>query len=143
MILAYNFTVAEEDDAWQGLDKMMNQDEFTAAGLNKLSKEELEQLDDWFVRFLAHDAQTVVQRDRQIQAIQKAPVIRRIAGRFTGWDGDTIFRLDNGEVWQQRFGGKYRISLENPEVEITRNLLGYYELKIVKTGRRIGVTRIE
>ena len=38
---------------------------------------------------------------------------------------------------------RYFTSLEDPEVEISRNLLGYYELEIVKTGRRVGVTRIK
>jgi hypothetical protein len=25
----------------------------------------------------------------------------RIDGEFTGWSGETIFRLQNGQVWQQ------------------------------------------
>jgi hypothetical protein len=34
------------------------------------------------------------------------------------------------------------VNLENPEVEIFKNLLGFYELKLVQTGRRVGVTRL-
>ena len=138
-------TAADKDkvESWRGLQKMMSSEEFKASGLDKLTEAELRQLDEWVIRFLAYDAETVVNRDTTIQAMQKTPVLRRIPGHFTGWSGKTVFRLDNGEVWRQRFDDRYRTSLDDPEVEIVRNLLGYYELRVVKTGRRIGVTRVE
>lgn len=128
---------------WQGLEHLMSREEFRAAGLDKLSPEELQQLDQWLLEFLAYDSQQVVQESETIQKLQKTPVTRHILGHFDGWSGKTVFRLDNGEVWRQRLPGKYSISLENPEVQIKRNLLGYYELRIVKTGRKIGVTRVK
>ena len=129
--------------AWEGLERMMAPEEFRAAGLQKLSPEELGKLNEWLVRFLAYDSAEVVRKDEKIQELQNVPVRRRIVGTFRGWSGDTTFTLDNGEVWKQRLPGRYAVNLDNPEVEISKNLLGFYELKVVQTGRRIGVTRVE
>ncbi len=47
----------------------------------------------------------------------------RIAGKFYGWDGDTIFKLDNGQFWQHRFsGGKTVPVINRPTVTITNHL---------------------
>lgn len=133
----------DSHDTWRGLQSMMGSEEFKAAGLDKLSPEELHRLDQWLMHFLAYDSQQLIKTDTDIQNLQKSPVRRRIAGHFTGWSGDTLFTLDNGEVWKQRLPGRYAISLENPEIEIFRNLLGFFELKVVKTGSKIAVTRVK
>ena len=44
----------------------------------------------------------------------------RIDGEFTGFNGDAVFRLVNGQVWQQaRYRYRYRYKYR-PEVEIRR-----------------------
>lgn len=134
---------ADETKSWHGVEKMMTPEEYRAAGLEKLSPDELGRLNQWMLRFLAYDSQIVVQSDAAVQKLQNTPVKRRIAGKFTGWDGKTTFTLDNGEVWRQRLPGRYAVVLENPEVEIFKNLLGFHELRIVKTGKRIGVSRVK
>ena len=128
---------------WKGLEKMMSSGEFQAAGLEKLSPDELSRLNQWLLQFIAHDSQQVVKTDAAIQKLQNVPVRRRIAGIFRGWDGNTTFTLDNGEVWKQRLPGRYFAKMENPEVEIVKNLLGFYELKIVPSGKKVGVTRVK
>lgn len=133
----------EETQAWHGIEKMMTPEEYRAAGLDKLEPGEIERLNQWILRFIAYDSQIVAQSDAAVQKLQNTPVKRRIAGKFTGWDGKTVFTLDNGEVWRQRLPGRYAVVMENPEVEIFRNLLGFHELKILKTGKRIGVSRIK
>lgn len=75
---------------------------------------------------------------------QSAPTLieARIVGEFRGWDGNTAFRLDNGQIWKQRVGGKYRSRARtNPEVIVEKGRFGYY-LKLVETGRSVGVKRI-
>lgn len=128
---------------WEGLKQMMSAKEFKAAGLDKLSAGELYSLDQWLLHLLAYDSNQIVKQDETIKELQKVPVRRRIVGHFRGWDGDTMFTLDNGEVWRQRLPGRYATSLDNPKVEIIKNLLGFYELRIVKTGHKIGVTRVK
>lgn len=127
---------------WEGIERMMKAEEFEAAGLKKLDPEELDRLNAWLMRFLAYESPQVLKTDEKLQELQSVPVRSRIVGSFRGWDGDTTFTLDNGEVWKQRLPGRYAIRLENPEVEIFKNLLGYHELKVVQTGRRVGVTRL-
>jgi hypothetical protein len=143
VFVAWTTPADEKTRAWHGIQKMMTPDEYRSAGLEKLSPEELSNLNQWFMRFIAHDSQQVVKTDTVIKEMQSAPVRRRIAGTFHGWDGKTIFTLDNGEVWRQRLPGRYFVKLENPEVEIFKNLLGFYELKVVETGKRVGVSRVK
>jgi hypothetical protein len=48
-----------------------------------------------------------------------------IVGTFTGWTGNTLFKLANGQVWQQADGSTYETKLDNPPVVIKRLGLGY------------------
>lgn len=129
--------------SWKGLQRMMSPAEFHSAGLDRLSPEQLSRLNRWFLHFLAYDSEQVVRTDKTVQALQKVPTRHRILGNFRGWSGHTLFRLDDGEVWKQRLPDEYFVRLKDPEVEIYKNLMGFYELKVVKTGRRIGVTRVK
>ena len=63
----------------------------------------------------------------------------RIVAPFSGWSGQTLFRLDNGQVWRQRIKGRYMFDGDDTRVVITRNFLGYYNLTLVSTGRSVGV----
>ncbi|NKB37338.1 MAG: hypothetical protein GKR93_09240 [Gammaproteobacteria bacterium] len=128
---------------WDGLRKMMTAEEFEKTGLDNLSADELKLLDRWFLKFLAHDSQQMVKSDKKIQKLQNQGVKRHIVGHFSGWTGKTVFRLDNGEIWKQRLSSRYAVSLENPAVEIKKNLFGFYEMTILKTGRRVGVSRLK
>lgn len=52
-------------------------------------------------------------------------IVSRIAGTFEGWSGNTLFRLENGQLWEQasydyRFHYAYR-----PRVTIVRCSRGY------------------
>jgi hypothetical protein len=66
----------------------------------------------------------------------------RIAGEFEGWRGDTIFVLDNGQVWRQRQNGKYFYNKTDPEIVISRNILGFFVLEVVESGKSVGVKRL-
>jgi hypothetical protein len=145
LLLAAPAVAAAEQstEKWRGFEQLMSEDEFRAAGLDKLSPEELSSLNRWLLHFLAHDSQQVVRTDAAVREAQQAPVRRRIAGPFRGWSGETVFTLDNGEVWKQRLPGRYAVTLDSPEVEIYRNFLGFFELRVLKTGKKIGVTRVK
>lgn len=137
------FAAQPNPGSWKGIQKMMTPEQFHAAGLDRLSPEQLDRLNHWFLRFLAYDSEQVVHTDKTVKALQKVPTRHRIAGDFRGWSGDTLFKLQDGEVWKQRLPDQYFARLKNPEVEIYKNLFGFYELKVVKTGRKVGVTRVK
>ena len=70
-------------------------------------------------------------------------ITAQIIGEFRGWDGNTIFRLDNGQVWQQRVGGSYRGPRRiDPQVVIEKGRFGYY-LSLEGSRRSVGVKRIK
>ncbi len=125
----------------------MTPEEFRAAGLDKLSAEEIEALNRWVVRYTAKDAPEVRRNDVVVQAeIAKtdADAIKtRIAGEFRGWEGETVFRLQNGQVWKQRLAGRWSYHADSPEVELRKNMMGFWVLKVVAESRAIGVTRLQ
>ena len=71
--------------------------------------------------------------------------VARIVGDFSGWNGKTLFRLDNGETWQQRRPDSVRRTktISNPKVRIKRNVMGFYVMEIPAAKVRVPVTRID
>jgi hypothetical protein len=126
-----------------GIEKLMSAEEFERAGLGQLSAGQLSALNGWLVRYTAGEAYVVQATSEEVRAA--APEFRleaRIVPPFEGWSGQTLFRLDNGQTWRQRIKGRYRFDGDDTRVVITRNLLGFYNMKIVSTGRSIGVEPI-
>jgi hypothetical protein len=67
----------------------------------------------------------------------------RIVGKFEGWRGGTLFRLENGQVWQQSGQGRFIYRADSPVVTIRRAALGSYRLRVAGLNRSITVRRIE
>ena len=123
-----------------GIEKLMTAEEFTRAGLDGLTPEQVRALNDWLVRYTAGEAYVVQTTSQEVQAaVTEFRMEARIMPPFTGWTGQTLFRLDNGQVWQQRIKGRYMFSGDDTRVVITRNALGFYNLKLESTGRSVGV----
>jgi hypothetical protein len=63
-----------------------------------------------------------------------------ITNDFNGWSGDTIFELDNGQVWQQNeYDYQYNYSYR-PKAIIYDNGYGH---KILVEGEKVGIKRIK
>ena len=85
---------------------------------------------------------------REIANAPPEPAVREpfeamIQGRFSGWSGKTVFPLDNGQVWRQRHGGRYRHTDDDQSVRIYKNLLGMWQMKVLSTGRSVPVRQID
>lgn len=66
----------------------------------------------------------------------------RIDGEFTGWEGETIFRLQNGQIWQQSsYAYTYHYAYR-PEVLIYRSGTGF-KMKVEGVDRAINVERLK
>jgi hypothetical protein len=77
---------------------LMRPDVFEATGLERLSPQEMAILDAWVTSYSLNlskffRSQSVPASGEVIQA--------KISGDFEGWTGETIFALDNGQIWQQ------------------------------------------
>ncbi len=149
ILLALTAAVAAPGQAEELLEESLSAEDFQLAGLNKLSEDELAVLN----ALLGREAlpPEVVERNfgrEQIKAERQAAapdegaaIASFIKGEFSGWSGKTVFALDNGQVWQQRVGGRYRYRADSPAVTINKERFGYY-LLINATGRKVGVKRV-
>lgn len=82
----------------------------------------------------------------QLPANSPDEIEARLVGNFTGWSGDTVFRLDNGQVWQQtrNYIRSYtpREPMHEPRVTISKGLFGSYDLRVEGVKRVVQVKRI-
>ena len=126
---------------------LMTPEEFNAAGLGKLSPAEIEALNRWVIRYTAKDAPVMREHSEvvreEIKRADTAVMKTRIVGEFRGWYGDTVFRLENGQTWRQRLPGKWYYKADSPEVELSKNLMGYWVLRVVGEDRAVGVVRVD
>ncbi len=67
----------------------------------------------------------------------------RLIGEFTGWRGNTTFRLENGQVWRQAETGRLVFRANAPSVTIRRGAFGTYRLSVEGVNRTIRVRRVE
>jgi hypothetical protein len=66
----------------------------------------------------------------------------RIDGEFEGWEGETIFKLDNGQIWQQSaYAYTYHYAYR-PEVLIYKSG-GVYKMKVEDVEETITVERLK
>lgn len=66
-----------------------------------------------------------------------------VVGGFSGWSGDTVFELDNGQVWEQSGMGRYEYAGEDRKVVIERALFGSFMLSPEGLNRSVRVRRLE
>ena len=126
---------------FSSLEEQMTGKEFSAAGLDKLSKSELDALNEWIRKHslatLDSPATAVaagtVEEDAKDKDKKKDPttVTSKLVGKFSGWDGQTVFKLENGMIWAQADKDKFHTKeIENPTVIIERSMFGTWTLRI-------------
>jgi hypothetical protein len=147
------------EDGFSSLEEQMTGKEFTASGLTKLSPAELEALNEWI---RSHSVATLdAPKSRAVAATQggsddrgfevekmgdadKSPIHSRIKGSFTGWDGQTIFELENGMIWEQADKDTFYIrEVENPEVTIEPGAFRTWRLSVTGYSSECRVERIQ
>jgi hypothetical protein len=143
--LLFSVEARVQDKAFPGIKNLMLNEEFSAAGLDRLSEAELEALNAWLLRYTAGEAGILRQDNDEVREASKDfELLTRIKGDFRGWSGETYFRLENGQIWKQRLRGRYTyIGPPNPEVSISRNWMGFYKLTLVEANRGVGVSLVD
>ncbi len=108
IILGAGFAQAEEKSAdFPGVEKSMSPKAFEEAGLNKLTPEERERLDDFIRRYVSsanqEAATAAVEHAVKENKVSSQPQVieSRILGPFHGYNGRSRFTLENGQVWAQ------------------------------------------
>ncbi|MGN6153698.1 MAG: hypothetical protein ACTHOH_17095 [Lysobacteraceae bacterium] len=118
----------------QPIEREMSPEEFRAAGLDKLSSEELAKLNQWLGRKIetvateaATEAKDKVEDDNRgfFHFGSDEPVVAHIAGPFRGFGKGREYTLDNGQVWRQTDEATLvGARMENPEVRINPSRIG-------------------
>jgi|SRR6266540_373531 len=95
---------AAEEILSGSIKEMMSPEEFKAAGLDKLSAEELEKLNAWLRGY--REATEKVTEKKTEKRVAKSffhhePVVSRVDGSFAGLKGHTVIKLEDGSVWKQ------------------------------------------
>ncbi len=77
--------------------------------------------------------------------VVEAAMESRIDGKFTGWEGRTVFRLKNGQQWQVANPGEgyWCPAMMNPRVRITPSSLGGYWMVVEAVELRVRVKLVK
>ncbi|WP_266183920.1 hypothetical protein [Dyella humicola] len=126
--------ISHAADQYVPLQQRMSPEEFKAAGLDKLSPDELKNLDSWLSGHAKVATKMVDQAGKPVfyPSSEKAgPIQARVQGSFTGFSGHGEFTLDNGQVWKQADTARIScLSSNNPKVTIRRSLMGNWMMAV-------------
>lgn len=164
-ILATLFTqTLLAQSSFSSLEEQMTGKDFEAAGLEKLSAQELAALNAWIrSRSIAtldspkagsgavyssqaagQDGDTRGFETEQMRSSDRSTITSRIVGTFTGWDGQTVFTLENGMIWEQADKDKFYVkAIENPVVTIEPGAFRTWKLSVEGYASDCRVERIQ
>jgi hypothetical protein len=154
ILLAFLLAVSAPVAAQQAIESQMTPEEFRAAGLDKLSGDELARLNAWLNRTIdtetekaATTARKKVEDDTRgfFNFGTTEPVVGRIVGEFRGFAQGREYTLDNGQVWRQTDAARLVGARQDaPQVRITPGLIGNaWYLAIEGYNTRAKVERIK
>jgi hypothetical protein len=112
----------------EDIQQIMTPEEFKAAGLNKLSPEELARLNAWLQGYRQVTEQAAEKKATARASRTKLDVlVSRVDGTFDGLTGRTIIRLEDGTVWKQaNADDRYRSKVtDHPAAVVIHGVFGY------------------
>jgi len=127
----------------RSVQELMTPDEFKAAGLDKLSEDELQHLDAWLQGYRQTTEKRVSEQVEKKateeikkateQAKARAPrllaerVVSRVDGTLGGLTGNTVIKLEDGTVWKQaNHDDRYHpVVTDHPMVSVSHSAFGY------------------
>lgn len=143
------------------LQQAMSAEEFRAAGLDKLSAEELARLNTWLDRRVEQQTTAAVAaaveqaRDEGRREVveenrgffhfgSQEPIEAAVVGEFTGFGSRKRYTLDNGQVWQQVDSATLAgVRKTNPRVRIRPGALGAWWMSVDGYNTQAKVQRVE
>jgi hypothetical protein len=89
------------------IEQVMTLQEMRDTGITTLTAAQRQSLNDWLNRYSLRIIVAATQKEQKpseslpVRSSCSPAVESTISGEIEGWDGDTIFKLDNGQIWQQ------------------------------------------
>ena len=147
-------------EGFSSLEEQMSGKEYKATGLDKLTPEELEALNSWIRRHSvatldqpkggSYVAATGVEGDtrgfknKKDTEEDKSSITSQVKGSFDGWNGHTVFTLENGMIWEQSDNDKFYIKeVQNAEIIIEHGMFGTWRLSMVGFNSSCRVKRVQ
>ncbi len=148
-------------DGFSSLEEQMTGTEFTAAGLDKLTPGELASLNSWIrdhslatvggaaaapTESASATASATASTDRRgfKDEDERSTITSRILGKFSGWDGQTVFKLENGMIWVQSDKDKFYVKeTQNAVAIIEPGMFGVWRLRVDGFDDKCKVKRIQ
>ena len=140
-------------EAFSTIEERMTGKEFSETGLVKLTPDELAALNQWLRSHSVATLENASTQGRDMRGLEQmareatdgSTVVSRIVGSFDGWDGKgTIFRLENGMVWEQAESGTFHMpTTENRVVRIEPGFFSSWRLQVEGYNKTVRVERIQ
>jgi hypothetical protein len=115
-------TVTTQAQTLPPVKELMSAAEFRNVGFHRLTSAEMDKLNAWLLEYTLG----VVELISNTEVGGTAAVIEsQVDGNFEGWEGETIFKLLNGQIWQQSsYAYRYHYAFM-PKVTIFKSSGGY------------------
>ncbi|WP_207780927.1 hypothetical protein [Cognatiluteimonas telluris] len=136
------------------IQQQMTPEEFKAAGLDKLSADELARLNAWLGRTIdTQTAKAAAQAKERVEHENRGffnfgsdePIVSALSGEFRGFARNREYTLDNGQVWKQVDDEELPgVRLTHPEVHVYPAVIGnVWYMKVGRYNTRARVQRIK
>lgn len=120
--------------AQTAIERQMSPEQFKSAGLDKLSPQELANLNAWLGHTLeAEAAKATTNAKSKFEDENRGfwhfnsdePIVAHIVGEFRGFGGGKTYILDNGQEWRQIDDASLvGVRKTNPAVRLTPSIIG-------------------
>jgi hypothetical protein len=134
LLAAFCVGAAAQSPGGRPIEQQMSPEEFKAAGLGKLSAEELARLNAWLNRTIdTETTKAAAQAQDKVRAETRGffnfgsdePIVSSIVGEFRGFEKHRSYTLANGHVWKQIDSASLvGVRKTDPKVRITPSLVG-------------------
>ena len=119
---------AAREETPESIQQMMSPGEFKAAGLDKLTPDELQKLDAWMQGYRQVAEQAGEKKGTaRAERTKMDLIVSRVDGQFNGLTGRTVIRLEDGTVWRQaNADDRYRPkNTDHPAAAVIHGVFGY------------------
>jgi hypothetical protein len=125
------------------LDRILSKEQQAMLGITSMRPDQRELLRQTLLRLYTQGYQAA-KRDNLVRATiptTGSAIETQIDGDFEGWDGETIVKLMNGQIWKQTEYHYEYLYAFMPNVVVYRSSIGF-KMKVDGASQAVGVERL-